>query len=256
LRCVLIKSHEDVVEALKQHYQDFEIGLEYPLRIYDILRATFKVSDDKPAFGAAEEQLYMAAISGSMYPKNILSGLIERCSHLPQGHRDRPHLYRNFLRVAAAYGKAYINRAIRFGILNCKPLEETLDTSSTSTPYQLGRLLATLEALKKRAIGPSSPDLSESAMAMFLERPLLAFNIHQKNHHHHVRKLRNEGGYWFEKIIGGILANVGEVPERLTLEEKSMLMLGYVHQRNEFFKSKEEREKEAEEEVPTEQVAS
>jgi len=251
IRSVLVKDHRQVLEALRQHYVDLDIGMEYPLKIKGILRSAFKSSDENAFFGGSEEQLYLAAVSGAPYPRGILQGLVSQCCHLPQGHsrQEQSSKYAGFLRVAASYGKAYINRAIRAGtITKYKPLEEILDKSNTSVPYRMGRLLAVLERLRRRAI-PNSPLLSEIAMSMFMQRPRLAIDVHYANHVHHIRKLK-ERGAWYKTIIGEIMGGiqVNGIPTRLSVEDRVSVVLGYEHQKEELFKSnrKEKEETEAE----------
>lgn len=241
-RCFVVKRHTEVLDSLKQHFNDLDIGSEYPLKMLSILGSAFP-NKKHCSFGATEECLYLSCIEGTPYPRNILQGLLERCMHIPQGsnRKEKQFIYDRLLRTTASYGKAYINRSIRAGrIPNTKPLEVHLDKTNVSIAYRLGRLLAALERLKWRAI-PTSPPLSESAMSMFQQRPSLAVSIHYGNAKHHLAKLKRLG-VWLDVLMDEIMSTfeLDQLPQRLSVEDRAIFILGYVQQKAEFFKKRED----------------
>lgn len=241
MRSVVTMSHHEVLGNLRRHYEDTGMdGLLYPLTIRSIVENGYRKGDKTASSSGLEDQLYMAAIAGERYPPEILRALLSRCTRMPQGRTKEERRSRLALsiRIAAAYGKAYINRSVRSGrIPPRKKLEERVDKTNESVPYRLGRLLAVLEKLRMQAI-PTSPPLSESALSMFLERPQLAFNAHYARHVHHTHKLKGKS-IWAKRLIGEILEGVEVVPQGLNLESRSELVIGYEHQKQELYRSKE-----------------
>lgn len=241
MRSILTMSHREVLDHLRGHYQDLDFeGLKYPLTIRSIIGAAYSAGSSNTAPGGAEEQLYFAAIAGERYPPGVLQALLDRCRRAPQGrsHEEKRSKQSKATRIAAAYGKAYINRAVRMGFMAPrKALEENMDKSNPSVPYRMGRLLAVLERLRRQAI-PTSPPLSETALSMFMERPLLAFDTHYPRHVHHAHKLKGKG-LWGKRLIGEIIGGIDIVPPRFCLEERAEVVIGYEHQKEDFYKRPE-----------------
>lgn len=149
-------------------------------------------------------------------------------------------------RIRAAILKAYLNRKNR--ILNSKEREikVSLDIENNDIGYLCGRLFAVLERIQESALGKNvNATIVDRFYASASSTPMLVFGRLIDLSNHHLSKIANQGTVIFlKKSISEIMDKIPATgfPAHLSLDEQSRFAIGYYHQRQEFFKSKEENE--------------
>jgi len=118
-----------------------------------------------------------------------------------------------------------------------------LDTENREVGYLLGRLFAVLERVQIQSVrgGSLNTTILDRFWGAFSTSPRTVMPILLKLKNHHIAKLES-GKVYFESLIGSIIdgLDVQKIPAHLTLEQQSYLAIGYYHQREEFFRKKEE----------------
>ena len=139
--------------------------------------------------------------------------------------------------------KAAVVKAVL--IKNYKEQEVTtmaLNELTSDKPYVLGRLFAVLENLQHRANGASN--IRERFFSSASTNPKLVFPNLLKLSMHHTAKL--DSSVFFEKLKGELMGKLkledAPFPIMLNLEEQGKFILGYYHQRQDLFQSKNKEE--------------
>jgi CRISPR-associated protein Csd1 len=148
-------------------------------------------------------------------------------------------------RVKAAFVKAYL---IRNGD-HYKDYKEVvtvaLNEASANKPYVLGRLFALLEQTQESANPGINATITNRYFDSACATPRLAFPALLKLSLHHIHK-DDKWGWLNSQRIGAILerldADDDPYPAHLTPEEQGLFMLGYYHQRQARYRSKDKQE--------------
>lgn len=117
----------------------------------------------------------------------------------------------------------------------------SLDKNCLDIAYRLGRLLAVLQKIQEEA----NPGLNATLMDRFYSSmsstpaSVLPTLLRLKNHH--LAKLATGRKVYFEQLMTEIFACVqpNNIPKHMSLEEQGNFAVGYYHQREDLFKSKE-----------------
>lgn len=222
---------------IRQYFNDFEIikPAKEP-EYYSIWRilvnvATQDKSDNIPPNLAGE---FMRSImEGTPYPATLLQACLRRI-HSDTEYRVKP--------VRAALLKAYLNRYYRFhSNQNHKEVGRELDMNQPSIGYQLGRLFATLEKIQEEANPGINATIRERYYGAACANPVTVFANLLRLKNHHLAKLVNKGRVInFERLLGEIMGHLNDFPAHLDLHEQGRFAIGYYHQRQNFFTSKEQ----------------
>lgn len=223
----------EISRNIEQHFRDLQ--LEIPnnesgfLPLYRILRSTAlqgKLDNVNPLLAG---KIMTSIISGSDYPRILLSSLLARM---------KAEQKINFERTAMI--KAILNRKGRSEkFKNYKELKETMDESNTSIAYRLGRLFAVMEKMQQNAINSDST-IKDRYYTSASTRPASVFPVLFSLSNHHASKLGNKSIY-LEKLKGEILEPLkGSIPKTFSLENQGLFALGYYQQKQELFKKKED----------------
>ncbi len=225
---------------IKQHYDDLEIVRGKEDREFFALNTLlshtvldYKLDNIAPNLAGQVTEAIMRNIP---YPKSLQHSTIRRI-------RAEQHI----TRVRAAILKACINRFNRFYNKTEEDISVALDVNNTNPAYRLGRLFAVLENLQSRALNVET--IRERYYGAFSSTPVTVFPQLMKLRNHHLAKLEGWQKYYFEKLIGEILDGLdgsGDIPRQLNLDEQGRFAIGYYHQRQDIFKSKD---KESDKEV-------
>ncbi|WP_303147823.1 type I-C CRISPR-associated protein Cas8c/Csd1 [uncultured Cloacibacillus sp.] len=166
--------------------------------------------------------------NGTPFPSSVYGHVMERI-----------RAERNPNSVRVAFVKAYLNRKYR----NTKGAEikVSLDKNCLDIAYRLGRLLAVLQKIQEEA----NPGLNATLMDRFYSSmsstpaSVLPTLLRLKNHH--LAKLATGRKVYFEQLMTEIFACVqpNNIPKHMSLEEQGNFAVGYYHQREDLFKSKE-----------------
>ncbi len=196
--------------------------------IYDILRASeFQGKMENVPSNMIPAMVY-SIFNGTLFPSSVFGHVMERI-----------RAERNPSGVRAAFVKAYLNRKYR----NTKGAEikVSLDKNNMDTSYRLGRLLAVLQKLQEEA----NPGLNTTLMDRFYSSmsstpaSVLPTLLRLKNHH--LSKIHTGRKIIFEQLLTEIFSGIdaGGLPKHMSLEQQGNFAIGYYHQREDLFKSKE-----------------
>lgn len=234
-----VSTVEDVSRAVGAHFRDLALVKNYDREpdcpsVWQLLKETAalgKTENIAPQLGG---QLMRAVLTGGRYPQALLNMLM--C-------RIRADKNVNYLRAAML--KAWLVRNRK------KEISVFLDKNNTNPPYLLGRLFAMYERAQELAIPGANATMKDRFYGAAAATPARVFVTLEKNSANHLAKLRkdesnkNTAG-WLQHEIGDIIAGLSDFPTTLDVEEQAVFILGYYHQRKDFFTSKEEREKQQE----------
>lgn len=196
--------------------------------IYDILRASeFQGKMENVPPNMIPAMVY-SIFNGTPFPSSVFGHIMERI-----------RAERNPSGVRAAFVKAYLNRKYR----NTKgaEIQVSLDKNNMDTSYRLGRLLAVLQKLQEEA----NPGLNTTLMDRFYSSmsstpaSVLPTLLRLKNHH--LSKIHTGRKIIFEQLLTEIFSGIdaGGLPKHMSLEQQGNFAIGYYHQREDLFRSKE-----------------
>lgn len=221
----MLKHHEDMEIADRRKDKKPYSGL------FSILRAITvngKVSDIKSNL---PEAIVKSIVEGRPYPYSLMQQVILRV------HADHK------VDIArAAIIKAYLNRIDKN---KQKQITVMLNKEEDNIGYLCGRLFAVLEYTQRKALGFSTIDERYYGAAM--SNPALVFPTLKKLTKHHLGKIINQGSkIYIEKITSEISDKMPSTgfPARLDLYDQGRFVIGYDHQKSDFFTHKEEESKE------------
>jgi len=172
-------------------------------------------------------------LSGGPYPNYLLSLLISRLRAEQDGDRIRKLSY-----YRAAFIKAILNRNYK------KELTMALDKNRDAVPYLLGRLFALLEKIQEESAGTSlNTTIKDRYFSSASTNPRTVFPVLLRLTQNHFKKLKSEKpglAVVREKELGEVMEKLDTFPATLKLEDQGEFAIGYYHQRQDFFKKKEE----------------
>lgn len=127
---------------------------------------------------------------------------------------------------------------------NCpkEVLTVSLNESSTSIPYALGRLFSVYEAVQQATNPGINATIKDKYFNSASSIPATIFPILDKLCQKHLRKLRIDQQIYFNKQIGQIMDILHEeYPARLSLPQQGSFDLGYYHQTQKRYTKKEDK---------------
>lgn len=141
--------------------------------------------------------------------------------------------------VRAAIIKAYLNR---LNNNNDKKLYVMLDKENNNQGYLCGRLFAVLDKIQEDANGIHS--IRERYMNSASATPAMVFATILNLSTHHLEKLNSSSQVFYEKLKQEIISKLNAIgfPAHLDLQDQGRFFVGYYHQRQDFFTSKEIKE--------------
>jgi CRISPR-associated protein Csd1 len=176
-----------------------------------------------------------AILTGNPYPLTLLSTVLMRL----RADRDV-----NGLRVAMV--KAVLIRNFSWEV----PV--SLDLDNKNSGYLLGRLFAAYEYAQMQALGPSvNATIRDQYYGTASATPRSVFPLLQRKATHHLSRLRKDKpglAVNLDRRIGEIfeLADADSLfVATLSAQRQAMFAVGYYHQRNDFFRRKEEQRADA-----------
>jgi CRISPR-associated protein Csd1 len=225
----------DLVSKLGEHAADLALSghedrhHETPT-VYRILSETMRVGGDGKKVGDGAPpllggQLFRSIMDGNAYPYSLYVLILNRI---------RADGIVNHLRVSIL--KAYLSRYSR--IHKVAHIEEgltlTLDPQVNEPAYRLGRLFAVLErAQQDAASGKLNATIKDRYFSSASSNPGAVFPILIKLAQHHMSKSRY--GDFRDREIQEILQGVDGFPSNLDLNRQGIFILGYYHQKQDFF---------------------
>ena len=230
-------SFGDVIAKIKQHYDDIAIVSDNRTKWVDIplwalLRETVnpKSNDKTPAPQLAGDTL-RAVLTGGRYPETLYMQTLLRI----RAEHD-------ITRGKAAIVKGYLLRNTK-NRKNYTYIKEVstmaLNEASNYTPYVLGRLFSTLEAVQSAANPGINATIKDRYFNSACATPAAVFPILLKLANSHLKKLGGGLAVLYSKQIGDLTARLETAfPKTLSLEEQGAFILGYYHQTQKRFEKK------------------
>ena len=248
VRFFITDPFEKVVQNIMAHYQDMAIVKEYDsqpdyITVRHILSETVsKKSRDKEATPLLAGSVFRALLANAPYPAALYAAIINRV-RADMDDKEKHISKINYIRAATI--KAFLIRKYRHQPNH--PLQEALTMSlneqCTIPAYLLGRLFAVLEKVQQEAIGNVNASIKDRYFTSACATPASVFPILLRLSQHHIAKA--EYGYASEHLIQKIMDKLdvtqNPIPTRLSLDEQGVFILGYYHQRADFYKPKDEK---------------
>ncbi len=174
-------------------------------------------------------EVMKSILNGTPYPQTLLTSAIRRVRGEQQVSYQR-----------AALIRAVLVRDARFYRKQEKEVDVSLDASNTNTGYLLGRLFAVLERAQEAANPNINATIRDRFYGAASSTPVAVFPHLFKLKNHHISKLYNRRlATNLEKQIGEIMAGINDFPAHLSLADQGRFAVGYYHQRQAFFATKE-----------------
>ncbi|MCE5257842.1 MAG: type I-C CRISPR-associated protein Cas8c/Csd1 [Chloroflexi bacterium] len=237
-----------MVNKITAHYEDLRIIKEYAgqpdmIPLWQIMsELVSKKSSNKNASPLMAGSVFRSIISGEPYPAALYYATINR---IRADMDDPDHSIKKINYTRAAIIKAFLIRKYRN--LNQSEVKEVLcmalNEQSTNPAYLLGRLFAVLEKAQQDAAAPAklNATIKDRYFTAACASPSSVFPVLLRLSQHHISKAEN--GYWSDRRIQEImnLLQMDEhpIPAHLTLDEQGIFVLGYYHQRADFFRPKQ-----------------
>jgi CRISPR-associated protein Csd1 len=222
-----------MAKSILRHFDDLDVDglaeMRHPPGLWALLGAASAGRDPKKLSdtlrGRLAADLTAAVLEGTPYPATLLARTIARC-RAEQGVAP----------IRAALVKASLKRT------TSKEVTVSLDPDNDNPGYLLGRLFAALEDVQRGAQGTNiNVTIRDRYFGAAVAAPLSVFVQLDKLKNAHLKKLKriNPGhAVNAEKLIAAITDRMRgdrSFPASLKLEDQGFFILGYHHQRNDFF---------------------
>lgn len=237
VRCFRQSSFGDVISRIKQHYDDIAIVTDNRSKWVDIplwalLRETVNpnANDKTPAPQMAGDTL-RAVLTGGRYPETLYRRTLLRIRAEHDITRGKAAIVKGYLLRNTKHRKdyTYIKEASTMA----------LNETSNYTPYVLGRLFSTLEAVQSAANPGINTTIKDKYFNSACATPAAVFPILLKLANSHLKKLGGGLAVNYSKQIGELTARLETAfPKTLSLEEQGAFILGYYHQTQKRFEKK------------------
>lgn len=249
VRFFITDPFQKIVERIMGHYWDLKIVKEFDnqptyITIRHILDETVpKKARDADASPLMAGAVFRAILTNTPYPAALYYAIINRI-RADMDDSDKRIQKVNYVRAAVI--KAFLLRKYRHQSPNpfLEVLVMSLNEQSTIPAYVLGRLFAVLERAQQDAIGDVNASIKDRYFTSACATPSSAFPILLRLSQHHISKVKQDGKRTinFDRRIQEILnlldVDKNPIPARLTLDEQGVFVLGYYHQRKDFFTAK------------------
>lgn len=220
----------DFSAIINRHFEDMEISdTRKEKKPYAGLHAILgavggKSSDASPNLPDA---VVKSIFQGGVYPTSLYQACIRRI-----------RAEQSLTITRAAIIKAYLNRTND----NNKKLDIMLDKENLNQGYLCGRLFAVLDKIQEDANGIHS--IREHYMNSASATPATVFATILNLSTHHIEKLVSGRQVFYEKLKQEIIAKLDAdgFPAHLDLQDQGRFFVGYYHQRQDFFTSKDNNE--------------
>jgi len=222
----------EVEENIRQHFKDIAIDRppkqpEY-LSLFRLLISTALQGKSDNIQPNLAGDFMRAILAGIPYPDTLLSSAIRRIWAEQEVTYPRASLIKAVLVRKARYKNE--KEEIAMG----------LDAENTNTGYRLGRLFAVLEKIQEEASPGINATIRDRFYSSASSTPVTVFSHLLKLKNHHIAKLENKGrAVNFEKLVGEIVDDIKDFPAHLSLDDQGRFAVGYYHQRQDFFKKRD-----------------
>lgn len=232
VKFLLRSSFGNIMKKLIQHQKDIQTTeTTQVIPMWRIFRELVPPKEKEATIPPPlQSDIIIAALNGTRYPDAMLHTVLYRLKvdeNMGYSHGA----------VRIGIIKAYLNRKARLSN-NKEEITLALDIENKNQAYLCGRLFAVLERIQEKAYGDTlNRTIKDSFFASACARPVSVFPRLLKLSQNHLAKLDNDT-YW-QKLIGEIVGKIeGQFPSTMPPDEQGKFIIGYYHQRQEFFKPK------------------
>lgn len=232
----------DKLDAFVQHREDCWIEPNrfntQPPGVYRLLRCAqsenLDSADIKDPYvvNLVNEMLQAMLTPTRPYPQGLAAAVLRaiRGDHSVTDHR-------------CALLRGTLNRQLRLMKLEGKPAPMSLNLENTDIAYVLGRLFAIVERAQEQALNNPNNTIRDSFFTSASSAPASIFPVLLHKSQHHLAQIRKESRptyIYLEKMVGDAIDKLPPVlPSTLSLQKQGTFVIGYYHQRQSFFKKKE-----------------
>lgn len=217
---------EELAASVAAWFRDLEIvrsdglGMARPPKFLGILGSLVRDLKDVPA--ALEARLWRIAVRNEPLPYEVVTRSLARVRS--EIVTDEP-LRLARLGLLKAYHVRQGDEAMKSG----------LNENHPSDAYQVGRLMALLAEVQRKALGDVGAGVVQRYYAAASATPALVLGRLVRGAQHHLHKVgsNNPGlAHWFEDQIASVFCRMdaSSLPATLSLEEQSLFALGYYQQ--------------------------
>lgn len=226
----------DFAKNIRQYFNDLEIVCGQLDKKYmplnNLLRSISILGKEENLPPQLFLSMVRAIMEGLPFPELLQTQVIGRIRADRIINRNR-----------AALLKAYLNRKRNN---NEKQITMALDLNNTNQAYLCGRLFAIFEKIQQEANGELNASIRDRYYDSFSCTPTVAFARLAALSNHHLQKLPTGRQAYFERLKGEVIRHINAdgLPSYFSLDDQARFAIGYYHQRQDFFKKKEETGKE------------
>lgn len=221
-----------LLERVGKHYEQLNIVRQFDNEpesppLWRLLCQTATLGKAENVSSVLAGGMTRAILTGSPYPQNLLPVVLERI-----------RAEHNVTYFRAALLKAYLLRNTQI-----KEVPVSLDPNRTDRPYLLGRLFAVLEKAQEEAIPNANATIKDRYLAAAAATPGQVFYMLLKSSANHISKLKKDSekkgrAFHYEVMTQDIIAGFSDYPKTMKAEEQGLFMIGYYHQRKDFYTKK------------------
>lgn len=239
VRFFLTEPFGNFAKRIMQHYADLHITKEFAdqpdfISIHQILnecvspKVIRREDELKSSWSLLGGSLMRSILTAAPYPEQLYFAIINRI---------RTDTKINYVRAGVI--KAHLLRKYRRQGTN--PFQEvlimSLNKEFTHPAYVLGRLFAVLEKVQKEAIGEVSASIKDRYFTSACATPASVFPVLLRLSQHHITRAEHgkASDSRIEKLLNLLDVAHNPFPARLALDEQGIFVLGYYHQRADFF---------------------
>ena len=224
-----------IARRIGEHWRDLRL-CPTPWRILPSARRLLyetavqrKAENIPPNLGGA---LMRAILTGERYPRALFSALILRM------RADREI---TGLRVAVCKACLARDHRLRF---EKEGVPVSLDPNDNTPAYRLGRLFAVYERVQRDALGPTNATVKDRYFGAASATPASVFPLLERGSVHHLSRMRKDKkglAVHREREIDEIIDGLDTTfPRSLRLEDQGRFALGYHHQRESFYRNRDD----------------
>lgn len=225
-----------LMKNVNDHYRRMEIvGSRYTIvPLWALLRETVNLNTtDKSPSPILAGATARAIFQGTPYPAALMEAVMLRI-------RAEREITPGRAAILKAY---YLKKLENSDPENMKEvLTVSLNENSTNVPYTLGRLFAVYERVQKAGNENLNTTIKDKYFNSASATPAIIFPILDNLDQKHLRKLNPKLQSYFDDRIAALKNVLGECyPIRLSLPEQGSFNLGYYHQKQYDYTSKEDK---------------
>lgn len=221
----------DLLNNLRKHYRDTAIERQYgddakrpdpefPANWMLLSQTARESADISPILAGP---LLRSIVMGTRYSTALYAAIIRRI------HADREI---NYLRVCVIKGYLVRNKNME--------VRMSLDIDRPDQAYRVGRLFAALEKTQRDALGDVGSTIRDRFYGSASATPRSVFPRLLRTYQHHLGKLEGGLKVMRERLVQEILSPVTNFPSHLNLADQGLFALGYYHQMQALYRTKED----------------